>query len=525
MKTTLLIFTIFIMISSFALSQDYMPKQLKVVIEKGMITEVSETKGKSVIIIDGKKLEFKNAYLLPGLCDSHGHLIGLGHSLTEPDFSDSKSAKECIDIAKNYKPNRGKWLYGRGWNHERWIVKELPNKEILDSAYPNTPVIFRRTDGHSIWVNSRALELAKIDKNTLDPQGGKILRDKYGEPTGLLIDNAVDEVMNLLPELTESETINLINIGEDKLLSYGLTEIHDIDISPEDYLIMQKMADKNLLKIRIEAYISAQNNDYLKFDIKPTREEFLSVRGLKFYADGALGSYGAALSEPYSDKPETSGLLLIPSDSLYKKVKIGLEKGFDIAIHSIGDRANHNVLDLFGRLRNEIHPKNLLRVEHSQLLAPEEISKYAKYDAIASIQPIHCISDAKMADKRLGKKRATIIGYKWKSLIDAGAKMLAGSDFPIESPNPFLGIDAFVNRVPFDEVTPWNSKECIGTNSALKIYSFNPREYLDISNRGTIKKGNQADIIIIDRDLKNPKSIKDTKVIMTIVNGKIVFQK
>lgn len=525
MKTVILTFALFIMISSFAAGQNFMPRQLKVVIEKGIITDISQTNGKSVIILDGKVLEFENSYILPGLCDSHGHLIGLGHMLTEPDFSGTKSPKECIDIAKNYRPNRGKWLYGRGWNHERWLIKELPTKEILDSVYPTIPVIFRRTDGHSIWVNSRALELAKIDKNTVDPDGGKIIRDKTGEPTGMLIDNAADMLMNLLPELSEAETINLIQTAENKLLSFGLTEIHDIDISPKDYLIMQKMADKNELKIRIQAYITAQNDDYLKFDIKPTRGDYLSVRGLKFYADGALGSYGAALSAPYSDKPETSGLVLIPPDSFYKKAKIGLQKGFDIAIHSIGDRANRNVLNIFGKLFNELHPKNLLRVEHSQLLEPEEISKYAKYDAIASIQPIHCISDAKMADKRLGKERATEIGYKWKSLLDAGAKVLAGSDFPIESSNPFLGIDAFVNRIPFDDVTPWNPEECISTNEALKIYSLNPREYLGITNRGTIKKGNQADIIIIDRDLKNPKDIKDTKVILTIVNGKVVYKR
>ncbi len=525
MKNTLMIIALFFTVISLGISQNYMPRQLKVVIEKGIITDVAETSGKSIIVLDGKTIEVDNSYILPGLCDSHGHLVGLGNMLTEPDFSSAKSPKECVDIAKNYKPNRGKWLYGRGWNQERWLVKELPTKEILDSTYPNIPVIFRRTDGHSIWVNSKALELAKIDQNTKDPDGGKILHNRDGSLTGVLIDNAADMVMNLLPNTSDEEIRNLILIAQDKLISYGLTEIHSFDLNLEEVRVLKKMEKNKELKIRIQGYPTAQNDEYLEYCSKPFTGEYFSIRGLKFYADGALGSYGAALSEPYTDKPETSGLLLMPQDSFYKKAKIGLVKGFDIAIHSIGDRANSLVLDNFGRLYTELHPKNLLRVEHSQLLAAEDIVKYAKYNCIASIQPIHCISDANMADKRLGKERATLIGYKWKSLLDAGAKMLAGSDFPIESPNPFLGIDAFVNRVPFDDATPWNAGECISTNEALKIYSLNPREYLGITTRGRIEKNLQADIIIIDNDLTNPKGIKNTKVILTIVNGKIVYKK
>ncbi len=533
MKKYLLIIVLAIMLtacSKMKNTKEYiMPDNLEIQIDaNGIITDIKEIDKGCRIVQNGELIfEDVNSYIMPGLCDAHGHFAGLGMLMTEPNFYGAKSPEECIEIAKDYTQNKGQWLYGRGWNHEFFPNSELPTKEILDSVYPDFPVCFRRVDGHSCWVNSKALELANIDKNTPDPQGGKIERYENGEPTGILIDAALEIILNLLPEYTEAEISNQIQIAQNELIKNGLTEIGAIDVLADEFYIYLPYFTNPEPKLRAQVYLSAHSDEYLADSTYwHFQNEYVNVRGIKLYSDGALGSYGAALLEPYSDDTNMMGVHFWTEEEFYKITKAALLRDFDIATHAIGDSANRMVINVYERLHKEFGPdRPLLRIEHTQLLNPIDQKRLVENDIIASMQPVHCTSDAKMAEKRLGFNRCKETGYKWKTLLDLGTKIIAGSDYPIESHNPFTGIDAFVNRIPKGDSEPWFAEEAISIEEAVKCYTLYPRKHLGISDRGIIKVGNKADLTIIDNDLHDKSAIYNTKVIATFINGRQVYSK
>lgn len=499
------------------------PFQGDIFVKNGKIVSLTENVGYVRIYNEQNNYFYQDAYAYSGLTDHHGHIAGFGRTLSIVNFKNCRSAEECCERALKSNQTINGWIFGYGWNQENWLIKELPNRFIIDEYLSDIPTFFIRIDGHTAWVNSKALSIAGIGTNSVSPKGGSILLDKSGNPTGILIDNAMELMTEVIPKMNVENVRNFIIRAIDELVKFGITEVDDMDVDP-DYINIYKELDKtNSLKIKVKSYIKAQKDEYLKKNIYPESYHNFEIKGLKFYSDGALGSYGAALIKPYSDKKDTCGLLLINENELFNKAKIGIENGFSIATHSIGDMANRLVIDVYSKLFKHYGTKQLnLRIEHSQIVHPDDLTKIKKMsDAgnriIASVQPIHCVSDAKMARKRLGRR--TNYSYPWKSIKEAGAILMFGSDFPIESPDPIRGIDALVNRIPIDESKVWYPKERLSIEESLSGYQS--EENFSDNRLNPIRTNISADITILNNNLISlkPQNIKQTEVLGVFVNG------
>ncbi len=490
------------------------PSKLTISINNGLIESV-ENSDFTEIIIDGVSSKFDNAYAIPGIVDAHAHIIGLGENLNTIRLEKANSKSELINLVKQIDIKDG-WITGRGWNEESWDDKSLHSLD-LDTISSEVPIFLVRVDGHAAWVNSKALEASGITKDTANPNGGSIQKDSTGIPTGLLIDNAIELVRDNIPKASNELIKKYIRDACNECLSNGITEVHDMDVHLNHIQAYKELDNDNLLPIRLVQYIRGFDGEYKDIQPTPYSGNNLQIVGLKFYADGALGSRGALMIDKYNDA-ETYGLELISKEELYERASDGCKKGWDIAVHAIGDKANRNVLDVYERLRNKSYD-NILRVEHSQLVHPDDIERFAKLDVFASVQPIHCTSDKNMAIKRLGEDYK--FAYPWKTLLNTGATLIAGSDFPIESHNPFFGIDAFINRIANNEELTWQEEETLTLQESLKSYCYTPHLASGNINSGTLETGKRADITIIDNDLSQPKTIKHTKVIATIAKGKL----
>lgn len=490
------------------------PSKLTIRISNGLIESVDNSEI-TEIIIDGVSTRFENAFAIPGIVDSHAHIIGLGENLNTIRLEKATSKSELIQLVKQIEVNDG-WITGRGWNEENWVDKLLSNLD-LDAINSDVPIFLVRVDGHAAWVNTRALEVSGINSETPNPSGGSIQKDSDGIPTGLLIDNAIELVRDNIPKPSNELLKKYILDACYECLRNGITEVHDMDVHLNNLQSYKELDNDNLLPIRLVQYIRGFDGQYKNIQPIPYSGNNLQIIGLKFYADGALGSRGALMIDKYNDA-DTYGLELISSDELYERASEGCNNGWDIAVHAIGDKANRNVLDVFQRLRDDSY-ENTLRIEHSQLVHPDDIESFAELNVIASVQPIHCTSDKNMAIKRLGEDYK--FAYPWKTLLDTGATLIAGSDFPIESHNPFYGIDAFVNRKAKNEVTTWQKEETISLEEALKSYCYTPHLATGNSDSGLMQSGKRADITIIDNDLSQSENIKNTKVIATISDGKL----
>lgn len=503
-------------------------RQGEIYIKNGIITDYIIKNGYVKIVNENSEHIYDNSFVFPGFCDHHGHLTGFGRTLSLINLADCSGPDECCEKALKSYQIYSDWIVGYGWNHENWDNKELPDRKIIDSYFPDNPVYFLRVDGHTAWVNSKALKIAGIGSNPIDPPGGRILKDRLGNPTGILIDNAMELVNSIIPKLNEKHIRSFILQAVDALVRLGITEVDDMDVDPKFLNIFRDLDDKNQLRMKVNTFIKAQNDEYLKYKILPERLKNLNISGIKFYSDGALGSYGAALIRPYNDNKLTSGLLLTSENELKEKCRVGIELGFSIATHAIGDLANRLVIEVYSKLNEHYADlNNKLRIEHAQIIHLNDLKKIKNLSdkgkcIIASVQPIHCISDAKMARKRLGRR--TKYSYPWKSLIENGAYLLFGSDFPIESPNPILGIYALLNRIPVSENRSWYPNEILTLNDALKGYQSGTI----INNNqepGILSKFSPADFTILDTNLFDMKrrNIHNAKVIATYVNGQKVF--
>jgi predicted amidohydrolase YtcJ len=490
------------------------PIQAKIEIINSKIKSVVPFAGGVLIKEDNKEEFFKDAYVLPGFVDSHCHIWGLGLTMSGMPLHKAKSPEEIIDVINKNKKYRGNWLFGRGWNQELWYKKEYPDKEILDKYFPDVPVLLTRIDGHADWVNSKVLQIAGINKFTPDPPGGEIIKDSKGEPTGLLIDNAMQLAESHMPHYSLLQLEEMIKIGVNESIKVGLTELHDMDVSPVQIPIFKKLDDEGYLPVRVRSYVSAQNNQWLRDNIKPYNGRNFSIEGIKFFADGALGSHGAALLKPYSDKKDSKGLILLQKESFLKNASLGIEAGFQVATHAIGDAAVRFVLDAYEILRSK-YSDAVLRIEHSQMIDPDDLLRFKELNIIAAVQPIHCISDAAtMAEPRLGLERCEY-SYRWKSLISNGIMMLGGSDFPIESHNPLTGIDAFIHRKPIGSIDSWMPEEMINIDDALDTYTINNHKLFP-EKRGELLKGFDADFVVLKN---NSFEINTNKVLATYVAG------
>ncbi|QBY05381.1 amidohydrolase [Thalassotalea sp. HSM 43] len=496
---------------------------IKTVYKQG---DVLPAKG-DMTVIDGQQKT-----MLPGLIDAHGHVLNYGLSLLRADLMSSKSEQDAVAIISKY-ANENKalsWLQGRGWNQVQWPNKQFPTAASLDKVIDDKPVVLGRVDGHAIWVNSQAMELAGIDKDTKEIEGGEIVRDSDGNPTGVFIDNAMSLIYSKIPTLNDEEVQHALKIAMRSLASVGLTSVHDAGIYSDNLDAFKALTDDNEMVIRINAMLDVTDPQWRQQIAKGhyrSDDDMLVVHSVKISADGALGSRGAALIEDYSDKPHHKGLLLHDPADLTKLIKASMEAGFQVNTHAIGDNANKLVLDNYETLIKQTKTSALRhRVEHAQVLQLDDIKRFADNNIIASMQATHATSDKNMAEDRVGSER--IKGaYAWRTLIDNGVVIAAGSDFPVEYPNPFFGLHASVTRQDQQNQPEngWYINEGMTLTEAFNSFTIGAA-YAGHQETllGSIEAGKKADFILIDQDIFKvaPEKIWQTKVIDTYVNGQKV---
>ena len=479
-------------------------------------------------VIDGTGL-----FVLPGLTDGHGHVSSQGFLNVELNVTGSESLEEAVErIAAFDKANPGSgWIKGRGWNQVLWPVKEFPTAAAVDAVVPSRPVWLRRIDGHAGWANSKALELAGINDDTPDPVGGKIIRDDNGEATGTLIDNAMGLVSSQVPSSSKDDYRQAFLAAFRELTSLGLTSIHDAGIGINEAEVYMSMADNGEMSMRIYAMMweAGENLDAIGKPIIGYGNDRLDIRSVKLMSDGALGSRGAAMIDPYEDDTENRGLRMYTQAEVNAKVRKANDMGFQVGIHAIGDFGNRQSLDAFEQSQGGVPSPLRNRVEHSQIITLEDIPRFAELGVIASMQATHATSDMNMAEDRIGAERLKG-AYAWRKLLDSGAVLANGSDFPVELANPMHGMYASVARksragLPEDG---WHIEEGLTREETLHSFTLAAAyAALQEDRLGSLEPGKWADFIVVDRDFfEIPESeIDDIQVIQTWVGGELVYER
>lgn len=488
-----------------------------------------------------RMIDLRGRCVLPGLIDAHGHMSGLGaYALGQLDLSAAKSFDDVIaavrEKVKTAKPRE--WILGGRWDHESWPTRTLPTHAALSAVSPLNPVWLTRVDGHAGIANAAALRACNISRMSVAPPGGEIVHDASGEPTGVLIDNA----MNLISEgraalggaVRPSGARELLVAAQDACLKFGLTGVHDAGVSPLDIETYRHLDAAHQLRLRVYAMI-ASPYAVAYFNANPPRSgDHLTVRAAKVIADGAMGSRGALMLEPYSDRPRGDdgkpyvGLAVTSVATLRGICEDAVKRNYQVCTHAIGDRANRETLDAYESALKSAPGDRRFRVEHVQLLSPDDIPRFAKLGVIASMQATHCTSDMRWVDERVGPKRAKS-AYAWASLLKNGARIAGGSDFPVESQNPFLGIYAAVTRQNLEQQPAggWHADECMTRAQALRAYTLDAAyAAFEENEKGSLAPGKLADFIVIDRDIMTcpPREIADARVLMTIIGGETVYR-
>jgi len=486
---------------------------------------------------DAKVIDLKGSYVYPGFVDSHAHLKGIGHRENSLNLQGIDSLKEMLTTVEIFSNGiqPGEWVVGRGWIEKVWPEKRFPTRYELDRFSSDKPVILERADGHAVVVNSLALELAGISSESNDPHGGRIEKDKNGEPTGMLIDKATSLVEKLIPKTTKQEDKRDLKAGIDSNVSLGWTQVQIAGGTFSDIEILEEIKKEGNLLQRVYFAVSAGKpaETLLKLGPKLDPENMLTVRGIKLYADGALGSRGAALLEKYDDQ-DTTGLLIFTKEETLPVLEEALKKGIQIQTHAIGDKGNRITLDWYQEAFNSIvdEERKVIdprwRIEHSQIITKEDQIRFRDMEIIASMQPSHAIGDLHFAPSRLGMQRVGN-GYVWRNLIDLGVVVAGGSDAPVEIGDPRIEFYAAIARKDLDGFYDrgWHLEQAVTREEALKMFTIWPAfAAFQEDINGTIEVGKLADLTIFSKDImKVPEEeILEAQVIMTIVNGKIVFE-
>lgn len=482
-----------------------------------------------------KQLDFrhdgKGLTMLPGLIDAHGHVIGLGFAALTLDLSGTNSLEEAQAAIRGYAakyPDR-RWIIGRGWNQEKWGLGRFPTAADLDTAVADRPVWLERVDGHAGWANSRALEIAGITAATKSPAGGRI-EMVDGKPSGIFVDMASELVAKHVPAPRPVERDLALAEAQQALLKVGVTAIADMGTTVADWQSYRRAGDEGWLSVRIFGYAAGIDNMVAIAGPRPTPwlyDDKLRLGGVKLYLDGALGSRGAWLKKPYADAPGQTGLpLLVPAELRNMMVRASMD-GFQTAVHAIGDAANAEAIGAVEDLAPTYTGDRRWRIEHAQIVDPADLPRLAKNGIIASMQPVHQISDRLMAEARLGPDRLAG-AYAWNSILKAGGKLAFGSDVPVESPNPFHGIAAAITREdangqPFGG---WMAAERVSREQALAGFTIDAAYAAFAEGRlGSLSPGYRADFILVDTDplLTSPAQIRETKVAEAWVGGRPVY--
>ncbi|MDE3058244.1 MAG: amidohydrolase [Bacteroidota bacterium] len=590
MKETLLPLVVFIVIASaiFAWltmtskrSADVLVVNAKVytVDSRSTIAEAVAIRGSRIVAV-GKTddiskryasqsvIDAKGKFLFPGFIDSHVHVAGYGASLFELNLVGTKSAEEILRMvaAKVATLKPGQWIRGRGWDQNDWKskgnTKPFPDAAMLDQFAPLNPVFLARVDGHAVWVNSRAMEMAgllpKKSADEYNVDGGRILLNAKGEPTGIFIDNAIDRVATVLPAYTKEESQEAISLAVHEFIKAGLTSVHDMGIGGEEFALYKEMSLHQQLPVRVYAAVGGDGPLWKSMmacgPYSDGASQHFTVRAVKMYIDGALGSRGAALIEPYSDEPDNRGLTVTTFEHIRAMAEEALAHGFQICTHAIGDRGNNIVLNAYEEALKKFPDKARdarFRIEHAQVLQPSDIPRFKQLGIIPSMQPTHCTSDMYWAQARLGPVR--ILGaYAWHSLLEDGNHIASGSDAPVENPNPLPGFYAAITRQ--DTVGIPRNAEDVAKYFQLSADGIKDSSYFDGGwypaqhmtreealrsftiwgaeaefaehQKGSIEPGKLADLVLLSDDIMTipPKEILKAKVVMTIVGGKIVYE-
>lgn len=468
--------------------------------------------------------------ILPGLTDAHGHLYGLGIALDVVDLVGTESYDAVIARVKQRASvaTPGEWIVGRGWDQNDWPVQEFPTFAALDAAVPDHPVFLTRVDGHATLANSVAMRAAGITAATKDPDGGRIVRDASGNPTGVFVDAANDLVRRAMPVASVEQRKARVLAAAQNIAAHGLTEIHDAGIDPDTITAVQQLIDEGRFPIRVYAMLGDDDalvDQWFRSGPLVGYGGRLTIRAVKLYADGALGSRGAALLAPYSDDPGNSGLMLATPQHLLDVASRGRAAGFQINTHAIGDRGVRNVIDAYANAG--VVAKDRFRVEHLQVIAPHDVPRLVQHGIIAAMQPTHATSDMYWAEARLGAERAKG-AYAWRTILNAGGRLALGSDFPVESVNPFFGLLAAVTRQDQKgwPAGGWHPTEKLTLAEAIRGFTSDAAyAAFEESSRGTIEPGKLADFTIVEGDLFAMPStdLHKTNVRYTIVNGEVVY--
>ena len=480
------------------------------------------------------KLDGKGQFLIPGMIDSHGHVMGLGFGALTLDLTDSRSLAEALAKIAAYAqahPDRP-WILGRGWNQELWPEKRFPTTAELDAVVGDRPVWLTRVDGHAGWANSKALAAAGVTATTRDPAGGKIERLAIGgKPAGVLVDTATELIDSKVPAPRPEDRDLALAKAQDLLLAKGVTAIADMGTSIEDWQAYRRAGDTGTLRIRIMAYAAGTENMSLIGGPGPTPwlyEDRLRLNGVKLYLDGALGSRGASLKAPYADAPGTKGLRITGDTQLKNLMSRAALDKFQVAAHAIGDEANMALLSAIEEMSETYGGDRRWRIEHAQVVDPADIARFGKHGIIASMQPVHQTSDREMAEKRLGPARLAG-AYAWKSIEATGAKIVFGSDVPVEAADPFAGWAAAISRTGPDgqPLGGWQPQERVSREEAFAAYTASGAYAGFAEGRfGRLVAGERADFVLIDRDpfLASPAELRETKVNEVWVGGRKVWQ-
>jgi len=496
----------------------------------GSTNEIKKLAGPATRIIDAKK-----RLLLPGFNDAHTHFLSGGFQLSSVDLRDANSPEEFASRIKAFaaKLPKGRWITGGDWDHERWPDTKLPTKELIDSFTAETPVFVNRLDGHMALANSLALKLAGVTRETQDPPGGVIVRDKAGEPTGVLKDAAQNFVWKVVSPSTFEEKLAAAKAATDYAARLGVTSVQDMSAG-SDVGVYQTLLDHGELKTRIYAVSPlpswermAQTGVRAHFG-----SEMLRVGGLKGFADGSLGSTTALFYDPYLDDSTTSGIAgdeMYPEGAMLKRVSEADRAGLQVMIHAIGDRANDMILSIYEQVARENGKRDRrFRIEHAQHLRAQDIARFGRNGVIASMQPYHAIDDGRWAEKRIGKERAKTT-YAFRSLIDSGATLAFGTDWTVAPLNPLLSIYAAVTRRTLDGKNPngWVPEQKISVEETVRAYTVGSA-YAEFQEnvKGTITVGKLADLVLLSRDIFtiDATEIENVKVVMTMIDGRVVFE-
>jgi predicted amidohydrolase YtcJ len=477
------------------------------------------------------RFDGRGQILMPGLIDAHGHVMGLGFQAMTLDLSGTRSLAEAQAAIRAYAAaNPGlPWILGRGWNQEQWGLGRFPTAADLDSVVGDKPVWLERVDGHAGWANSRAMAAARITPSTRSPAGGRI-ETLAGRPSGIFVDAAMALIDEHRPAPLPRDRDRALQLAQERLLAVGVTAVADMGTTIDDWQAYRRAGDGGTLNIRIISYAAGTDQMALIAGSSPTPwlyQDRLRMVGVKLYLDGALGSRGGWLLTPYSDAVGQRGLPLLTESALRNRMVRASMDGFQLAIHAIGDAANREVLNAIADIAPSFPGDRRWRIEHAQVIEPGDIARFGRHGIIASMQPVHQTSDRTMAEARLGPARLTG-AYAWRSIAATGSRLAFGSDFPVEDPNPFVGIAVAMSREGADgqPFGGWQPQERLGREAAIAGFTTGAAYAGMADDRlGRLTPGMRADFLLVDRDmtLASPADIRTMRVNETWVNGRRVY--